>query len=95
MKGYFFSLEVLVAVLIILLPVLIYRAELSGSEDREMRIMEALEILEKENKINSENLEKELEDLLDFDVNISENCTKLRYFKVSASGSFEIINICY
>lgn len=95
MRGYFFSLEVLIAVLIILLPVLIYRAELYESGDKETRIMKALEVLEKENKINSENLEKELEDLLDFDVNISENCTKLRYFIVSGSESFEIINICY
>ena len=95
MKGYFFSLEVLIAVLIILFPLLIYKAEVAKYEDKDLRIIEALRILEKENKINSENLEMELEDLVDFEVNISENCTKLKYFTVLNSKNFKTINICY
>jgi hypothetical protein len=94
-KGYFFSLEVLISVLIILFSLLVYQAEVVKYEDKDWRIREALAMLEKENKINSENLENELEDLLGFDINISENCTKLRYFVVLNAKNFKVINICY
>lgn len=95
MKGYLFSLEVLIAILIILSSLFVYNFEFEKIETKDKRIYEALDLLERENKINSEDLEVELENILGFDVEIDENCKKLRYLVVEGSKNFRVINVCY
>ncbi len=94
-KGYFFSLEVLLAILIILSSLFIYSASSEYTENKEKRIYKALDLLEKQNKLDSGNLENKLETILGFDVGVSEDCNKLKYLLTRNSNTFKTINVCY
>lgn len=94
-KGYFFSLEVLIAILIILSSLFIYSASSEKTEHKDKRIYEALDLLEKQNRLNSGNLEEKLENILDFDIGVSESCNKLKYMLTENSSTFRTINVCY
>jgi hypothetical protein len=94
-KGYFFSLEVLIAVLVIVSSLLIYTPKFESLDIKNNRIYDALDLLEKQNKIDLENLESNLENLLDFNVEVDENCKNIKYLLVLDSDSFQVVNVCY
>jgi len=94
-KGYFFSLEVLVSILVIISSLLVYNANPKEIVSNDERIYEALDLLERQNKLDSENLETELERILGFDIKVNDDCNDLKYMFVVDSRIFRTINICY
>ena len=94
-KGYFFSLEVLVSILVIISSLLVYNVNPKEIVSNDERIYEALDLLERQNKLDSENLETELERILGFDIKVNDDCNDLKYMFVVDSRIFRTINICY
>lgn len=94
MKGYLFSLEALIAIFIVLSTLFWYSYIPKFENHKDRLIYDTLNLLEKENKINSENLETLVENIVGFNITINESCKDLNYFIVSDSY-FKIIGICY
>lgn len=100
MKGYFFSLETLVAVVIMMSALFATHVNYSESDDRENKIYAGLSILENQNMLENhtdESIESKLEKLLDFDVRVSKDCAGgiVDYLVVEGADKFRIIRVCY
>lgn len=100
MKAYFFSLETLVAVTILLSSLFIIHFIPTEFDNKEERTYTALNFLEEENKLRDktdELVEFELENLLDFDVRINKDCTNgiVDYLIVEGVNEFRVIRVCY
>ena len=93
MRGYLFSLEVLIAVIILMFPVLTITLNTMEFDNKNEKIYNALELLEKENKLD------EIENSLDVDFNLSVspecNGNEMYYLVVSGTNKFKVIKICY
>lgn len=100
MKGYFFSLEALIAITILMSSLFIIHFSQTRFDNKEERIYTALNLLEEENKIRentNELVEFELDELLDFDVKVNKNCggSMIDYLVVEGTDKFRIIRVCY
>lgn len=100
MRGYFFSLEALIAITLLLFPIVNSNLDCQVFDDREEDIYSALDALRSENKLDLENYQIELlvENIVDFDVAVDKNCDKGRiveYFFVSEEKELNIIRVCY
>ncbi len=100
MKGYLFSLEALIAIIILLFPTLIININSMEFNNKKGQVYNALEILRDEEKLNqsSYRIESCMERVLDFDISVSEKCEDKRivdYFTISERDDFKIIRICY
>ena len=93
MQGYLFSLEVLIAVIILMFPVLTITLNTMEFNNKNEKIYNALELLEKENKLDE--IENSLD--VDFNLSVSDECdgNKIYYFVVSGTNKFKVIKICY
>ena len=86
MKGYFFSLESLIAILVILSSVILINFNIVDIDSREEKIYSCLELLERKNSLReatSQEIESQMEEILDFDIEV-EICTR----DCGGSGSF-------
>ncbi len=100
MHGYFFSLEVLIAAVMILFPLLTITGQPMELDNRNEKIYDGLELIENNNGLDVSNteLENKLENILDFNVSVSSGCKDQRiinYFVVSGVDEFRIIEVCY
>ncbi len=100
MRGYFFSLEVLIAVVIILFPLLTITGHPMEIDNRNEKVYKALELIESNNGLEIGNIElkNKLEKIIGFEVSVSSECKDQRivnYLVVSGVDEFNIIKICY
>ncbi|OYT43473.1 MAG: hypothetical protein B6U88_00960 [Candidatus Aenigmarchaeota archaeon ex4484_56] len=103
MKGYFFALECIIAILLVLFPIFYYSNNFFQIDNKEEKIYRSLEILRESNlleELNSTKIEAEIENLTNFDVCIN-FCTdkklnkKLNYVFVNPDQEPKIIEIYY
>ena len=100
MRGYFFSLETLVAVVIMMSALFAIHTNYIESDEGENKVYAGLNILENRNMLENhpdEFIESELEKLLDFDVEVSRDCSGsiVDYLVVEGADEFRIIRVCY
>ncbi|MCK4428940.1 MAG: hypothetical protein KAU95_01085 [Candidatus Aenigmarchaeota archaeon] len=100
MKGYFFSLETLIAVVIMMSALFATHVNYTESDDGENKIYAGLGLLDDMNLLENKSdefIESELEKLLDFDVKVSKDCTGgiVDYLVVEGVNKFRIIRVCY
>lgn len=100
MRGYFFSLEVLIAVVMILFPLLTITGQPLEIDSRNEKVYSGLELIESNNGLNigDAELEDKLEKIIGFDVSVSSECVDKRivnYLVVSGIDEFRIIEVCY
>ncbi|MCK4729934.1 MAG: hypothetical protein KAT28_01305 [Candidatus Aenigmarchaeota archaeon] len=100
MRGYFFSLEVLIAVVMILFPLLTITGQPMEIDNRNEKVYKGLELIESNNglDVSNTNLENKLEKIIGFDVSVSSDCKDQRivnYLVVSGVDEFRIIEVCY
>ncbi len=100
MRGYFFSLEVLIAVVMILFPLLTITGQPLEIDGRNEKVYSGLELIESNNGLNigDTELENKLEKIIGFDVSVSSECKDQRivnYLVVSGVDEFRIIEVCY
>jgi len=93
MQGYFFSLEVLIAVIILMFPLLTISLNQMELNNKNEKIYNALELLEIEN--NLDEIENNLD--VDFNFSVSDECdgNKIYYLVVSGTNKFKVIKVCY
>jgi len=100
MRGYFFSLEVLIAVIMVLFPLLTISSQPMELDNKNGKIYNALELIEEKNGLDSSNIEIEnnLKNILGFNISVSSRCKDQRivnYLVVSGVDEFKIIKVCY
>jgi hypothetical protein len=101
MRGYFFSLEALIAALVLLSAALSISHTFSEPSDKEARIFQALDALEKSGKLKSlsdSELEIELGLKLGFEVELNpaqKNGPLMQYLMVEGANKFRTVKIGY
>lgn len=96
-KGYLFSLEALIAIIILLFPVVVFNANpLEMSNERDI-IYEGLDFLEMENELKDNSDILKINGFLGLNISalVCENKRMLDYLIVSGAKDFEIIRVCY
>ena len=98
MNGYLFSLEALIAIVILLFSIIIFNIPPMEVDNKKEYVYNALDLLEEENKLTGDKKDvANLNNILDFDVTISEcdDAQIIDYLIVSGNKDFKIIRVCY
>lgn len=97
MKGYLFSLEALIAIIILLFPIIIFSTTPIEFNNEKENIYEGLNLLERENKLIDDSDALKINSIWDLNVSVSK-CKDneiVDYFVVSGTNDFKIISVCY
>jgi len=97
MRGYLFSLESLIAIIILLFPVIVFNPIQAEFDTKRSNIYEGLSLLEKENELTDNADALKINNFLDLNISISECDDKeiIDYLVVLGTDDFKIIKICY
>jgi len=100
-KGYFFSLEALIAALILMSSIVLVSSGISAESDKEAKIYRAMSLLEEKGVLGSMSnpeLKSSLTGTLGFDVEVnpsSINGPFIKYLIADESSEFKTIRIAY
>jgi hypothetical protein len=100
-KGYFFSLEALIAALILIGAVIFIPSEIHVQSDKEAKIYRAMNILEANGSLGSlsdSELKANLSGILGFDVEVNPPSIDgpfIKYLMAEGPDNFRIIRIAY
>jgi hypothetical protein len=101
MKGYFFSLEALIAALILTTSIIFVSSGISPHSDKEAKIYQALDLLQEKgilDNMNDAEIKQSLTQTLGFDVEVNPAQTRgsfIKYLITQGPDKFRIIQIAY